>query len=53
MCTKEKELDYLYTFLPVAKLTAIMVLLAVAASKNWHLYQSNANNAFLYGYFGK
>jgi hypothetical protein len=42
-------LDFKVTFAPVARLEAIMILLAFAASKRFKLYQIDVKSTFLNG----
>jgi hypothetical protein len=42
-------LDYEETFAPVAKMTIVRIVMAIAISKGWSLRQMDVKNAFLHG----
>ncbi|KAL6326941.1 hypothetical protein AAG906_012625 [Vitis piasezkii] len=42
--------DFLETFAPIARLDTIRMLLALAAQKDWKIYQLDVKSAFLNGY---
>ena len=47
--TQTYGIDYQDTFLPVAKLNIVRVLISLAANLNWPLHQFDVKNAFLHG----
>jgi hypothetical protein len=47
--TQTYGVDYLETFSPVARLNSVRILLSVAVSRFWPLYQLDIKNAFLHG----
>ncbi|KAI3784263.1 hypothetical protein L1987_43358 [Smallanthus sonchifolius] len=51
--TQEEGIDYDEVFTPVARLEAIRIFLAYAASKNFTVYQMDIKSAFLYGKIGE
>ncbi|GKV48371.1 hypothetical protein SLEP1_g55195 [Rubroshorea leprosula] len=47
--TKEYGINYEETFAPIARLTTVCTLLAIAAVRKWKLFQMDVKNAFLNG----
>ena len=47
--TQTYGIDYIETFVPVAKINTLQVLLSLAANLGWPLQQFDVKNAFLHG----
>lgn len=47
--SQQYGIDYDETFSPVAKMTTVRVLISLATSPSWRLWQMDVKNAFLYG----
>jgi len=47
--TQEYEIDYEEMFAPVARMTYVRSLLAIAAVRKWKLFRMDVKNSFLHG----
>lgn len=48
-CSQKPGIDFNETFSPVARFDSIRILLAIAAAKDYEIYQFDIKTAFLYG----
>ncbi|XP_060185890.1 uncharacterized protein LOC132615322 [Lycium barbarum] len=46
---QEYGVDYEETFVPVAKMTTVRIIISIATSQNWSLHQIDVKNTFLHG----
>ena len=46
---QEYEVDYEETFVSVAKMTTVRMVISIAVSQGWPLHQMDVKNAFLHG----
>ena len=47
--TQEHGIDYEETFAPVARISSVRTLLAIAVASKWDIFQMDVKNAFLNG----
>lgn len=45
--SQTEGIDYKETFSPVVKMVTLGTILAIAGTRNWHIYQMDLYNAFL------